>query len=70
MMFGWDQIIFRDRLTQRVVGIEVEPKNDIKPHISEEMCECCPTLETVEGVPMLVHNSFDGREKYERLRDQ
>jgi hypothetical protein len=69
-MLGWDQITFRDCLTQRVVGIEVEPKNDIGPHISDELCECRPTIEMVEGVPMLIHNSFDDREKYERLRDQ
>jgi hypothetical protein len=69
-MPGWDQITFRNGLTQRVLGIEVSPKGDIKPHISDEMCECCPKIETINGVPMLIHNSFDGRERYEGLRNQ
>lgn len=69
-MHGWDRITFRDCVTQRIVGIEVEPKDDLKPHVSDEFCECCPMVEQVEGVPMLIHNSFDGRERYERLRDQ
>jgi hypothetical protein len=69
-MHGWDQITFRNRQTQRIVGIEVVPKDDVKPHISDEFCECCPKVEKTEGVPMLVHNSFDGRERWEGVRDQ
>lgn len=69
-MAGWDEVTFRNWLTQRVVGIEVAPKDDLWPHISDEFCECCPAIEVVEGVPMLIHNSFDGREKYEHLRSQ
>jgi len=66
----WRRDTYRNRVTGRIVAIEVVPEKDKKPHISDEMCECGPKVETTNGVAMLVHNSFDGREKYERLRDQ
>jgi hypothetical protein len=70
MNFGWQQITFRDRTTGRVVGIEVTPEKDRRRHVSDPVCACHPKFESVSGIPMLIHNSFDGREKFENLRDQ
>lgn len=70
MTKGWRRDTYTNRLTGRVIAIEVIPEQDTKPHVSDEMCACCPVVKTVNGAPMLVHNSFDGREKFEGLRDQ
>ena len=68
---GWFLIDHYDLLdTSLVLLVEVSPENDIKDHITSEDCECIPTLErTIEGLPLLIHNAFDGREDcttYER----
>jgi hypothetical protein len=41
---------------------EVWPLNDLRPHVEGKNCWCAPFRE--DGV--LVHNSMDGRERYER----
>jgi hypothetical protein len=43
---------------------EVAPVDDLKPHISGEKCWCTPFWED----EILIHNSMDGREKYEQGR--
>lgn len=46
----------------------VLPINDVKEHIEESTCECCPTLEILEnGDMMFIHNSYDGRENKEKF---
>lgn len=59
---GWRQDIWKDHLTLEVVRIEVTPEEDLLSHISSLKCDCIPELTDREGIPMLVHNSFDGRE--------
>lgn len=59
----WNRIEFKDKLTGEVVGVEVEPVYDIRPHVSDPSCGCIPLYEEEEdGVLRLIHNSFDGRE--------
>lgn len=41
---------------------EVVPNNDLMPHISGAGCWCKPKLDE----EVLVHNSMDKREEYER----
>lgn len=46
--------------------VHVYPVNDLFPHITEGLdCPCKPTIEAVEGGTLVVHNSYDGREKAE-----
>lgn len=51
----------------------VFPVNDIKPHDTEgPACHCIPTIhDHADGVILILHNSFDGREwsdpEYPRL---
>ncbi len=46
--------------------IHVYPINDTYPHITEGVgCPCKPRIEDVEGGTLIIHNSFDGREKAE-----
>lgn len=69
-MSGWQCITYTHRVTKQVVGIEVIPENDARPHFSDSPCMCGPRPDITSEVPMLIHNAFDGREKFERLRDQ
>lgn len=41
---------------------EVVPLNDLKPHVPGEMCGCKPEHDG----EVIVHNSYDGRELFER----
>ena len=51
--------------------IYVLPVNDLKEHSETDDCECHPRIEYVgEGGKVVVHNSYDGREFYERWEDQ
>jgi len=45
--------------------LNVTPLNDLKEHEEATTCECCPTLEIVNGEMILIHNSYDGREQKE-----
>lgn len=58
----WFRHEYRDKLTGELVGVEVEPKDDLKPHRSEEECDCIPLCQRRSGVLHLIHNAFDGRE--------
>jgi hypothetical protein len=48
-------------------GHHVWPRNDLKEHILEESCWCRPCREEVNP-DILIHNSMDRREEYERGR--
>lgn len=62
---GWRRDVWKDHLTLEAVRIEVTPEGDLRYHTSSPDCECIPELRDQEGVPMLIHNSFDGREVLE-----
>lgn len=60
---SWRRDEWRDHLTLELVKIEVTPEEDLGSHISSPDCECIPELKnTDEGILMLIHNSYDGRE--------
>jgi len=46
--------------------IEIEPVNDLRPHIASVFCSCNPKLED----RILIHNAFDGRDRRERYDAQ
>lgn len=46
--------------------MHVYPLRDLQPHALTRECACHPRLEQVEGVLLITHNSFDGRELVER----
>jgi hypothetical protein len=58
----WRRDVWKDHLTLEVLKIEVTPENDLTPHISSLDCLCIPEMKDQDGVQMLVHNAFDGRE--------
>lgn len=46
------------------------PINDTKEHEEKSTCECRPEVEILDnGDMMIIHNSFDGREYVEVLKD-
>jgi len=47
--------------------INILPINDIKPHTEDSTCECNPDVIFENGEMIVVHNSFDGRERKEEL---
>jgi hypothetical protein len=62
---GWRRDIWKDHLTLEVTQIEVTPEDDLNYHVSSPDCNCIPELTNSNGIPMLIHNSFDGRETNE-----
>jgi hypothetical protein len=47
--------------------IHVYPINDTYPHITSGLgCPCKPKVEKTEGGTLIVHNSYDGRERAEK----
>jgi hypothetical protein len=62
---GWEAIRYADKLTRQVTHFEVRPLDDLKPHISDEDCECIPSCYSEDGMMKLIHNAFDGRELFE-----
>lgn len=63
---SWRRDEWRDHLTLELVRVEVTPEGDLQIHISSPDCDCIPELKDQDGVLILVHNSFDGRELQER----
>lgn len=61
---GWFLLDHYDLLDNaRAILVEVTPENDIAEHITSEDCECIPRMDVnIEGIPVMIHNSFDGRE--------
>lgn len=49
------------------MAIHIIPINDLKPHIEESTCECCPRLEMVQNEMMFIHSAFDKREQKEMI---
>lgn len=46
--------------------VHVYPIGDLKEHVLEgEVCWCQPTVDRDEVPTIVVHNSMDGRERYE-----
>lgn len=58
----WKCEEFRDKLTNKLVAVEVSPEFDLQDHISSEDCPCIPELKWQGDISMLVHNAFDGRD--------
>lgn len=50
--------------------IHVIPLDDLKEHVESEDCECHPTVKYVPGGMLIAHNSFDGREFFEKWEDE
>lgn len=47
--------------------VEVSPENDIREHVPTGDCECIPTTGFNEsGIPLIIHNAFDGRDAVEQ----
>lgn len=44
----------------------VLPANDTKPHMESEACECEPRVDQYIYGRIVVHNSYDKRELFER----
>lgn len=46
--------------------VHVYPVDDLLPHITDGTgCPCKPTIEYAEGGVLVIHNSYDGRERAE-----
>ncbi len=64
---GWRRDEYRQRTGERrITHIEITPESDARSHKSSEDCDCIPVLENENGVAILIHNAFDGREMNER----
>lgn len=46
-------------------GWHVVPLNDLREHDLNGSCWCRPTLDDSQSDPIWIHNSMDGREKFE-----
>lgn len=57
----WRMSQYTDPLTQSLIGLELTPLNDLRPHLSSHHCDCIPEIETRNGVRYLTHIAFDGR---------
>ena len=42
--------------------INILPVNDLKEHDEHTTCDCKPSVEVVNGVMIVTHNSYDKRE--------
>lgn len=59
----WRRNQYRDPLTRELLGIEILPVDDLRPHTHSPQCDCIPLSRiNAERVPVLEHASFDGRE--------
>jgi len=51
-------------------NITIEPIDDIREHrLTDEFCDCLPTIEILNGHRLINHNAFDGREAFEKIRE-
>lgn len=47
--------------------VDISPRGEEDRHIADPGCECGPRLSrTSEGILMIIHNSWDGREGFEQ----
>lgn len=66
-MGGWFRHEYHDKLTDDLIAVEVIPDQDVKEHTSSENCDCIPIYRSHrDGVVVLIHNAFDGREYGEK----
>lgn len=47
----------------------VVPVADLHPHFYADDCPCTPVVETINQHKIFVHNSYDGREVAEKVRE-
>lgn len=48
--------------------VHVEPVDDLREHVETKECWCGPRIIEQAGCPdVVVHNSLDGRERFENL---
>jgi len=48
------------------MAIHVTPINDLHDHEESTTCKCGPSVKFENGEMIVIHNSFDGRERNER----
>lgn len=53
----------------RIAIWHILPRNDADEHEETSVCKCEPTVKTVDGGVLIVHNSFDGRELIEQVNE-
>lgn len=65
---GWEIHDFYCKDTDELLDImgHILPINDTKEHQLNEACSCKPVHDIDIAPQYWVHNSFDGREKYEQ----
>jgi hypothetical protein len=51
------------------MAIHIIPENDSQPHEELTTCHCHPRVDFTQGVMVVIHNSFDGRELLEQAQD-
>lgn len=52
----------------KTFAVHVAPNHDSGPHVLDSPCRCGPRLvEEIGSLPMYIHHSFDGREKFEEI---
>jgi len=55
------------RIQKTVDLVDITPRGEEDRHIADPQCECVPRISRdVEGRQMIIHNSWDGREGFER----
>ncbi len=59
------KVILRHRMENE--NLHVVPSNDIEKHILKENYPCCPEVEEYNGCKLIIHNSYDQRERVEIL---
>lgn len=47
------------------MSLHVLPIDDLEAHEESSACKCRPRVEVKNGEMIIIHNSFDGREKHE-----
>ena len=62
---SWFRHEYRDKRSGELIGVEIEPAADLRPHRSDKDCDCVPWLEREGDTLKLIHNAFDGRESCE-----
>ncbi len=56
-----------DTLFDKKGRIAIVPKDDVKPHINfSPACPCQPKIIVENRSLLIIHNSWDGREYYEK----
>ena len=56
-----------EKVSQTIV--HVYPANDLREHIFAEYCHCKPIVKPQGLFTRVIHNSYDGREAWEKLEE-